>query len=74
MIIRLLILALFWSSAALADVVNVEFKFTPYIGDAATAKQVETVPGKAKVFINNVIWLSRKFVKITFRCCLRNVK
>lgn len=37
-----------------AAVVNVEFKFTPFTGDPAKANQVETVPGKAKVFINNV--------------------
>ena len=41
---------------ALADakVVNVELKFTPYVGDAAKADQVETVPGTAAVFLNGV--------------------
>lgn len=45
-----------WSSAAVAAVVNVEFNFTPFIGDPATADQVETVPGNAQVFINNVFF------------------
>lgn len=50
-----LLLLLFWSSAAAAEVVNVEFKFTPYVGDPVKSDQVETVPGKARVFINNVL-------------------
>jgi hypothetical protein len=50
-----LLLILFWSSTAAAGVVNVEFKFTPYLGDPAKSDQVETVPGKARVFINNVL-------------------
>lgn len=37
-----------------AAVINVEFKFTPFLGDPATAKEVATVAGKAQVFINNV--------------------
>jgi len=47
-------LLLFWSSMAMAKVINVEFKFTPYVGDPVKAKTVETVPGKALVYINNV--------------------
>jgi hypothetical protein len=50
-----LLLILFWSSLASAEVVNVEFKFTPYLGDPAKSDQVETVPGNARVFINNVL-------------------
>ncbi len=42
------------TSVASAAVINVEFKFTPFIGDPATDKQVTTVPGKAQVYINNV--------------------
>ena len=43
-----------WSSLAAAEVVNVEFKFTPFVGDPKNPK-VETVAGKASVFINNVL-------------------
>lgn len=42
------------SSFASAAVINVEFKFTPFIGNPAADKEVTTVPGKAQVFINNV--------------------
>jgi hypothetical protein len=45
---------LLWSSAAAAKVINVEFKFTPFVGDPAKADQVETVAGHARVFLNNV--------------------
>lgn len=48
------VLLLLWPSLALAGVVNVEFKFTPFIGDPEKADKVETVPGKASVFINNI--------------------
>lgn len=41
------------SNALFADVLNVEFKFTPYTGDTKD-DHVSTVAGKAKVFINNV--------------------
>lgn len=51
----LVVLALFWSSLAYADVINLEFKFTPYVGDPIKSNQVETVSGKARVFINNVM-------------------
>lgn len=44
---------LLWSSLSVAEVVNVEFKFTPFVGDTKQDK-VETVPGKARVFLNNV--------------------
>jgi hypothetical protein len=51
-----LVLALFLGAASLAPaaVINVEFKFTPFIGDPAVDQEVTTVPGKAQVFINNV--------------------
>lgn len=51
----LVALMLLCSSMATAKVVNVEFKFTPYTGDLKE-DQVQTVPGKAKVFINNVLY------------------
>lgn len=50
----LMALFLFWSSLSMAGVINIEFKFTPFVGDPATAKTVETVPGKASVYVNNV--------------------
>ena len=49
-----LLLILFWSSVASAEVVNVEFKFTPYVGDPAKSDQVETVPGIGEA-INQLI-------------------
>jgi hypothetical protein len=55
-----LFLVLLWTSVAAAEVVNVEFKFTPYVGDPATANQVETVPGTAKVFLNNVLFAEQE--------------
>ena len=41
-------------SIAPAKVLNVEFKFTPFTGDPAKSDEVVTVPGKARVFLNNV--------------------
>lgn len=58
-----LLLILFWSSVASAGVVNVEFKFTPYVGDPAKSDLVETVPGKARVFINNVLLAEQEVSK-----------
>src|SRR6476646_6107147 len=48
--------ALLMSAASLAPaaVINVEFKFTPFVGDSAKDDKVTTVPGKAAIFINNV--------------------
>ena len=37
-----------------AAVINVEFKFTPFVGDPSEDEKVTTVAGKAAVFINNV--------------------
>jgi hypothetical protein len=48
-------LMLFWSSLSTAAVVNVEFKFTPFLGDPAKQDEVESVPGKARVFLNNAL-------------------
>jgi hypothetical protein len=51
-----LILAFVLLSAASAPgaVVNVEFKFTPFVGDPERDTEVTTVAGKAQVFINNL--------------------
>jgi hypothetical protein len=51
-----LLVILLWISAATATagVINVEFKFTPFVGDPEKSDKVETVPGNARVFINNV--------------------
>jgi hypothetical protein len=38
-----------------AAVINVEFKFTPFIGDPAKDVEVTTMPGKVAVFINNAL-------------------
>ena len=42
------------STLASAKVINIEFNFSPYVGNPAKADHVEIVPGKASVFINNV--------------------
>ena len=47
-----LLLLLPWSTRG--AVINVEFKFTPFLGDPAKDEKVTTVPGKAAIFINNV--------------------
>lgn len=56
MILRLLslVLALLSPVSARAAVVNVEIKFTPYVGDPAKNDTVETVPGVAAIFLNGV--------------------
>jgi hypothetical protein len=41
------------SQGAMAGVINFEVQFTPFVGDIAKS-QVQTVPGKAYVFLNNV--------------------
>jgi hypothetical protein len=35
-------------------VIHIEFHFTPFNGNPASADHVQTVPGKAAVFLNNV--------------------
>src|SRR6185369_12718474 len=50
----LLVLAIVLAPALVsAKVLNVEFKFAPYVGDSKSDK-VETVAGTARVFLNNV--------------------
>jgi len=46
-------LLLFWTAAASAEIVNVEFEFTPFTGDVAE-ESVQAVPGVAHIFLNNV--------------------
>ena len=58
-----LIMILFWSSLAAAGIVNVEFNFTPFVGDPIKADHVETVPGKASVYINNVLLAEKEVAK-----------
>lgn len=48
---------------ALAGVVNMEFRFTPYLGNPAKADNVESVPGKARVFVNNVFFAEEDIEK-----------
>ena len=48
------VLLLVAASLAPAGVINVEFKFTPFIGDPEKDEEVTIVAGKAQVFINNV--------------------
>jgi hypothetical protein len=43
-----------WPVYLSAAVINIEFKFTPFVGDPEKDKQVETVAGTAHVFLNNV--------------------
>jgi hypothetical protein len=45
---------LLWSSFAAAAVLNVEFHFAPFTGDLKKSA-VQTVPGKASVYLNNVL-------------------
>lgn len=49
--VLLLLLLVPW---ARADVINVEFKFTPFVGDPAKDEKVKSVPGTATIFINNL--------------------
>jgi hypothetical protein len=49
-----LVPVLWWPVLAQAAVINVEFKFTPYTGDLKQ-DHVQTVPGKARVYLNNVL-------------------
>lgn len=45
--------AALWPALSPAAVLNVEYQFTPFVGDVAQP-EVESVPGKARVFLNNV--------------------
>lgn len=54
---RTILLALLLAAAPharAAQVINVEFQFAPFTGDPATADEVETVPGTARVRLNGV--------------------
>jgi hypothetical protein len=42
-----------WSAGAMAGVINFEVQFTPFVGDISKS-EVQTVPGKAFVYLNNV--------------------
>jgi len=55
MIAGTLFLFLLVMPLARAAVINVEFKFTPFVGDPEKDQEVTTVPGKAIVFVNNVM-------------------
>ena len=39
-----LVLLLFWPSLAAAGILNVEFKFTPFLGDPARLRQSKPYP------------------------------
>jgi hypothetical protein len=58
--IAVFIIILSWFSLATAATINVEFKFTPFRGDPAKNDQVETVPGKARVYINNIMFAEQE--------------
>ncbi len=45
---------------AQADVINVEFKFTPFLGDPAKDEKVKSIPGKATIFINNLPFVEQE--------------
>ncbi len=45
--------ALLWSGLSAAAIINAEFSFTPFVGDVAKS-EVEAVPGKARIFVNNI--------------------
>lgn len=48
------IIALTASAASAAEVINVEFKFTPFVGDPAKDETVKTIAGTARVILNGV--------------------
>lgn len=51
---RLAVGLVLWASVVDAEIINVEFKFTPFIGDPAKSDEVRTVEGTAAVFINGL--------------------
>ena len=65
---RSIALLLLLAAPVTAKTLNVEFKFTPYTGDTKE-DHVQVVPGKARVFVNNVpmatqdvdVWLNGTF-------------
>lgn len=52
-----------FSAVASAAVINIEFNFTPFNGNPASTDHVQTVPGKAAVFLNNVPLLEDEISK-----------
>ncbi len=46
--------ALSSSVASAAEVINVEFKFTPFVGNPISEDQVKTVAGTARIFVNGI--------------------
>jgi len=48
------ILLLLLAAPSAAKVINVEFKFTPFVGDPAKVDHVTTVPGQARVVLNGL--------------------
>lgn len=57
-------IAVLWPSLALAAVLNVEFKFTPYTGDLKE-DHVDSVPGTARVVVNGVPYAEQPVEKKT---------
>ena len=49
------LLLIIWSTSTLAQVINFEIKFTPFVGNPVTDDSVKTVAGKVQVFLNNVL-------------------
>ncbi|HEX7880607.1 MAG TPA: hypothetical protein VF720_14425 [Candidatus Eisenbacteria bacterium] len=49
-----ILVGLVLASDAAGKVLNVEFKFTPFTGDPDAADMVQTVPGHAVVWMNNI--------------------
>ncbi|SJZ41016.1 hypothetical protein SAMN02745119_00520 [Trichlorobacter thiogenes] len=63
-ILFLVVCLLLASLPATAAVINVEFNFTPYFAPAdPTAKQVDTIPGKAVVYLNNQVLAEQELEK-----------
>ncbi len=59
----LAVLVCLGSSLASAAVINVEFKFTPFVGDPQKNEQVTTVAGKARLYINNIFFAEQEVRK-----------
>jgi hypothetical protein len=62
--------ALSLSRSAAGEVINVEFEFTPFVGDPAKEDKVTTVAGTARVFLNGALFaeqdVSAKEVPVVF--------
>ncbi len=59
------ILALSFSATSGAEVLNVEFKFTPFVGDPAKEETVRTVAGTARIFVNGVPYAQQEVMEDT---------